>query len=217
MHHGTLRKPISGLCRGRKLSWEHGMHDAKRFNESQLYECMNTYEDKIFDAMMKCLVDDYHCMDLTPPDPSFRCSPPKQLVKNFTMSTLQGSWWIVRGLNRDYDSFERWRRLRTTHSRRSTTWWCWMVLSDTDWRSNRWNSKTRTMTDSWTIQIPSWDGRCTRCTINGRLWVRCLLSPAKGEWAIGLVSYVLDYVLPSVRLEPYFRLLIDLIKIIWDY
>ena len=66
-------------------------------NHGCMYECMNTYEDKIFDAMMKYLVDDYHCMDLTPPDPSFRCSPPKQLVKNFTLSQLQGSWWIVRG------------------------------------------------------------------------------------------------------------------------
>ena len=75
-------------------------------NNSCMYECMNTYEDKIFDAMMKCLVDDHHCLTMQPPDPTFRCTPPKQVIKNLTLSQIQGSWWIVRGLNRDYDCFD---------------------------------------------------------------------------------------------------------------
>ena len=41
-------------------------------NHSCMYQCMNTYDDKVFDDMMKCLVDDNHCMALEPPDPSFR-------------------------------------------------------------------------------------------------------------------------------------------------
>ena len=41
-------------------------------NNSCMYRCMNTYEDKVFDNMMKCMVDDNHCMVLDPPDPSFR-------------------------------------------------------------------------------------------------------------------------------------------------
>lgn len=75
-------------------------------NHSCMYECMNTYEDKIFDSFMKCLVDDFQCLKLVPPDPTFRCSPPKAALKNFSLSQFQGSWYIALGLNRDYDCFD---------------------------------------------------------------------------------------------------------------
>ncbi|WAR23730.1 VDE-like protein [Mya arenaria] len=75
-------------------------------NHSCMYECMNTYEDAIFDAFMKCLVDDYHCLNLTPPDPTYRCKPPSTSVKNVSLADLQGTWNIVLGLNRDYDCFD---------------------------------------------------------------------------------------------------------------
>ena len=41
-------------------------------NHSCMYRCMNTYDDAVFDNMMKCMVGDHHCMELEPPDPSFR-------------------------------------------------------------------------------------------------------------------------------------------------
>lgn len=75
-------------------------------NHSCMYRCMNTYDDAVFDNMMKCMVGDHHCMELEPPDPSFRCSPPAQVLKNFTLSQLKGTWYIVRGLNPDYDCFD---------------------------------------------------------------------------------------------------------------
>ncbi|XP_045159801.2 uncharacterized protein LOC123525117 [Mercenaria mercenaria] len=75
-------------------------------NHSCMYECMNTYEDKIFDSFMKCLVDDYQCLQLVPPDPTFRCSPPTAVVKNFSLPQFKGSWYIALGLNRDYDCFD---------------------------------------------------------------------------------------------------------------
>jgi hypothetical protein len=67
---------------------------------------MNTYEDQIFDAFMKCLVDDFHCLQLAPPDPTFRCTPPPVALKNFTLTQFEGTWFIALGLNRDYDCFD---------------------------------------------------------------------------------------------------------------
>ncbi|KAH3877232.1 uncharacterized protein LOC127865316 isoform X1 [Dreissena polymorpha] len=75
-------------------------------NHKCMYECMNTYEDEVFDAFMKCMVDDNHCMTLTPPDPAFRCSPPVSALGDFNLSELTGRWYIVLGLNRDYDCFD---------------------------------------------------------------------------------------------------------------
>lgn len=75
-------------------------------NHTCMYQCMNTYEDKIFDSFMKCLVDDFQCLKLVPPDPTFRCSLPETEVKNFSLTQFQGSWYIALGLNRDYDCFD---------------------------------------------------------------------------------------------------------------
>jgi hypothetical protein len=75
-------------------------------NHTCMYKCLNTYEDKIFDSFMKCLVEDYHCLQLVPPDPTFRCSPPKVVVKDFSLEQLKGSWYIALGLNPDYDCFD---------------------------------------------------------------------------------------------------------------
>ena len=37
---------------------------------------------------------------------TFRCSPPSHALKNFSIAQLEGTWYIVRGLNPDYDCFD---------------------------------------------------------------------------------------------------------------
>ncbi|KAL4227991.1 hypothetical protein ACF0H5_013429 [Mactra antiquata] len=74
-------------------------------NFNCLYECINTYENQVYDKFMKCMVEDYHCLKLVSPDPSFRCKPPQAQVKNFSLSALNGKWYIVYGLNPEYDCF----------------------------------------------------------------------------------------------------------------
>ncbi|KAH3889668.1 hypothetical protein DPMN_013729 [Dreissena polymorpha] len=61
--------------------------------------CMNTYEDAVFDAFMKCMVDDNHCLTLTPSDPTFRCSPPVSTLSNFSLSELTGTMTHVAQLD----------------------------------------------------------------------------------------------------------------------
>ena len=75
-------------------------------NHTCMYGCLNTYDDDVFDTFMKCLVQDYQCLKLLPPDPTFRCSPPQAVVKNFTLDQLQGSWYIALGFNPQYDCFD---------------------------------------------------------------------------------------------------------------
>ncbi|KAL3842069.1 hypothetical protein ACJMK2_020134 [Sinanodonta woodiana] len=75
-------------------------------NHTCMYGCLNTYEDATFDSFMNCIVDGHHCMKLEPPDPGFRCNPPAYYMKNFTLDQLVGSWYIVRGINPDYDCFD---------------------------------------------------------------------------------------------------------------
>ncbi|WAR23729.1 VDE-like protein [Mya arenaria] len=75
-------------------------------NNSCLFECMNTYEDAIYDALMACLVDDHHCMTLPPPDKKFKCDVPSTYAANFTLPLLSGTWYVVLGFNKDYDCFD---------------------------------------------------------------------------------------------------------------
>lgn len=75
-------------------------------NQTCMFGCLYSYEDKIFDDFMKCVSTEHDCIPLVPPNPPVVCRPPPTYVKDFTLDQLNGSWYIVRGKNPLYDCFD---------------------------------------------------------------------------------------------------------------
>ncbi|KAJ8311672.1 hypothetical protein KUTeg_011027 [Tegillarca granosa] len=75
-------------------------------NQTCMFRCLYSYEDKIFDDFMKCVSTDHNCITLEPPNPPVVCRPPPTYVKDFTLDHLNGSWYIVMGKNPLYDCFD---------------------------------------------------------------------------------------------------------------
>ena len=75
-------------------------------NQTCQFDCLYSYENDIFDDFMKCAATQHNCIELAPPNPPVVCKKPQNVVKNFTLSMMEGSWYIVKGLNPIYDCFD---------------------------------------------------------------------------------------------------------------
>lgn len=74
-------------------------------NQTCEFDCIYSYEDDIFDNLMKCIVTDHKCMDIPPPNPPVVCHRPTKVATSFDIGSLNGTWYIVRGKNPIYDCF----------------------------------------------------------------------------------------------------------------
>ncbi|XP_062594865.1 uncharacterized protein LOC134256217 [Saccostrea cucullata] len=75
-------------------------------NQTCLFDCIYSYEDDAFDAFMKCASTDHQCITNDPPNPPVVCHPPQKVESSFMIDQLNGSWYIVKGLNPLYDCFD---------------------------------------------------------------------------------------------------------------
>ncbi|KAK3097712.1 hypothetical protein FSP39_012373 [Pinctada imbricata] len=75
-------------------------------NQTCVFECFYSYENQISDNFMKCAITDHACITLAPPKPPVICKRPTQVVKNFSLDMLEGSWYTVKGLNPMYDCYD---------------------------------------------------------------------------------------------------------------
>ncbi|KAK3097351.1 hypothetical protein FSP39_008929 [Pinctada imbricata] len=75
-------------------------------NQTCMFDCIYSYENDIFDDFMKCASTEHNCIELAPPDPPVVCKKPTQVVQNFSLDMMEGSWYIVKGLNPIYDCFD---------------------------------------------------------------------------------------------------------------
>lgn len=75
-------------------------------NQTCEFDCLYSYEDDVFDSFMKCIVTDYKCMEIPPPNPPVVCHRPPTVATSFDISHLAGTWFIVLGKNPIYDCFD---------------------------------------------------------------------------------------------------------------
>lgn len=75
-------------------------------NQSCALPCLATYENDLLDSFLYCVVTQHHCITLPAPTPPVVCSPPTEKpLNNFTLSMFAGDWYVILGLNRNYDCF----------------------------------------------------------------------------------------------------------------
>ncbi|XP_060081841.1 uncharacterized protein LOC132561125 [Ylistrum balloti] len=75
-------------------------------NETCMFDCLYSYEDDVFDTFMKCAFTEHKCITMVSPDPNFRCKPPHPPLQTLSAQQLKGAWYIVLGLNPNFDCFD---------------------------------------------------------------------------------------------------------------
>lgn len=73
-----------------------------------LFYCSESYKSDTQDALSYCMIDQNGCFDLPPPDPinNATCRDPADaVVPGLDKQMLEGEWYVVAGLNQEYDCF----------------------------------------------------------------------------------------------------------------
>ena len=72
------------------------------------YTCSQSYDNQYYDDMMKCLLVDYECLSLPPPDEynDATCRDPSDSALTIDDVTMTGSWYVLQGYNPTYDCWD---------------------------------------------------------------------------------------------------------------
>ena len=83
--------------------WDNDTTHGKVIVQNCSNACSFTYEDKAYENFMECVTDN-KCIAF-PPIPNTCRSPNIHPQKNLSLTDMQGSWWVVKGLNPVYDCY----------------------------------------------------------------------------------------------------------------
>jgi len=72
------------------------------------YTCSQSYDNQYYDDMMQCLLVDYECLSLPPPDEynDATCRDPTDSALTIDDDTMTGSWYVLQGYNPTYDCWD---------------------------------------------------------------------------------------------------------------
>ena len=72
------------------------------------YTCSQSYDNQYYDDMMSCLLVDYECLSLPPPDEynDATCRDPSSSALTIDDDTMTGDWYVLQGYNPTYDCWD---------------------------------------------------------------------------------------------------------------